>query len=51
MVINLLLIMKMNYCITTVFKVNKEIGSGKEVINVKVNFTNKSYSCKYTMAQ
>ncbi len=33
------------------FKVKSEYGSGREVINVMVGFTNKSYSCKYTMAQ
>ena len=33
------------------FTVQSEYTSGKEVISVKVEFTNKSYSCKYTMAQ
>ena len=33
------------------FKVQVEYDSGKEVINVMVGFTNKSYKCKYTMAQ
>lgn len=33
------------------FKVKKEYGSGKEVLEVMVGFTNKSYTCKYTMAQ
>lgn len=33
------------------FTTNKEYTLGKEVVNVKVNFTNRSYSCKYTMAQ
>lgn len=33
------------------FKVNKEYTSGKEVIKVMIAFTNKSYTCKYTMAQ
>ena len=33
------------------FKVQKEYDTGKEVIKVIVGFTNKSYTCKYTMAQ
>ena len=33
------------------FKAKTEYDSGKEVIDVKIEFTNKSYSCKYTMAQ
>ena len=33
------------------FKVKKVYGSGKEVLEVMVGFTNKSYTCKYTMAQ
>ena len=33
------------------FKVKKEYDSGKEVLKVIVGFTNKSYTCKYTMAQ
>lgn len=33
------------------FKVSKDYTTGKEVLNVMVGFTNKSYTCKYTMAQ
>ena len=33
------------------FTTTTDYSSGKEVINVKVDFTNRSYSCKYTMAQ
>ena len=33
------------------FTVEKEYNSGKEVLKVKVDFTNKSYTTKYTMAQ
>lgn len=33
------------------FKITKEYTSGKEVMSVNVGFTNKSYACKYTMAQ
>lgn len=33
------------------FKVKKDYTSGKEVVEVMVGFTNKSYTCKYTMAQ
>ena len=33
------------------FKVSKEYGTGKEVLKVMVGFANKSYTCKYTMAQ
>lgn len=33
------------------FSTNTEYTDGKEVINVNVEFTNRSYSCKYTMAQ
>ena len=33
------------------FETNTDYTTGKEVVNVKVNFTNRSYSCKYTMAQ
>lgn len=33
------------------FKVKPEYTDGKEVISVLVGFTNKSYKCKYTMAQ
>ena len=33
------------------FKINKDYTSGKEVLTVMIGFTNKSYSCKYTMAQ
>lgn len=33
------------------FKVSKDYTSGKEVLNVMVGFTNKSYTCKYTMIQ
>ena len=33
------------------FKVDTDYSSGKEVLSVIVGFTNKSYSCKYTMAQ
>lgn len=32
-------------------KMNTSYDTGKEVINVKVDFTNKSYSNKYTMMQ
>ena len=32
-------------------KVKREYTSGKEVLNVIIEFTNKSYSCKYTMMQ
>ena len=33
------------------FKVKEDYTSGKEVVEVMVGFTNKSYTCKYTMAQ
>ena len=33
------------------FDVKTEYDSGKEVMKVIVGFTNKSYTCKYTMAQ
>lgn len=33
------------------FSAVTDYSSGKEVVNVKVDFTNRSYSCKYTMAQ
>lgn len=33
------------------FKVSKEYAYGKEVLSIMVGFTNKSYTCKYTMAQ
>ena len=33
------------------FSVKTEYDSGKEVMKVIVGFTNKSYTCKYTMAQ
>lgn len=33
------------------FKVNTSYDTGKEVVSVMVGFTNKSYTCKYTMAQ
>ncbi|MBR1539860.1 MAG: hypothetical protein IJ629_01545 [Clostridia bacterium] len=33
------------------FKIDTDYSSGKEVLSVMVGFTNKSYSCKYTMAQ
>lgn len=33
------------------FKVDTEYTYGKEVMNVMIGFTNKSYSCKYTMMQ
>ena len=33
------------------FDVKPYSDSGKEVLNVKINFSNVSYSCKYTMVQ
>lgn len=33
------------------FKANTEYTYGKEVMNIMIGFTNKSYSCKYTMMQ
>ena len=33
------------------FQASPEYSSGKEVVKVLIEFTNKSYSCNYTMAQ
>ena len=33
------------------FRISLDYTSGKEVLSVMVGFTNKSYTCKYTMAQ
>lgn len=33
------------------FRVGREYTTGKEVIEVLIEFTNKSYKCKYAMAQ
>ena len=33
------------------FETTTDYTTGKEVVNVKIDFTNRSYTCKYTMAQ
>ena len=33
------------------FKADQDFSSGKEVVKIFIEFTNKSYSCNYTMAQ